>query len=291
MKKQIAILLKWGAILGVALSFIQLVRKFSDSFDFYAFGPIIELLNALLFIGLIYVGIKEVRDDCMDQIISFSKAFVRGLLIVITAFVIVFVYLNLHYGVIFKDQLQVVNEKNMTRFYERLQQDSITIEERDAVLEIQLDQIIKQKEILLKNAEIDSSSAVVIGLRVDTVWQYYSHFMKNQILPSESFTLGNIDSYSNKTMLDILGKYIGKYPKSDSLSTYVSSIIINGSDHFKDHSLLDQRFEKEKSKVPLHQNSFSASLYFSLSVILYGILFNIFVSMYLYNRKPKQNKE
>ncbi|HPE41131.1 MAG TPA: DUF4199 domain-containing protein [Bacteroidales bacterium] len=291
MKKQIAILLKWGAILGVALSFIQLVRKFSDSFDFYAFGPIIELLNALLFIGLIYIGIKEVRDDCMDQIISFSKAFVRGLLIVITAFVIVFVYLNLHYGVIFKDQLQVVNEKNMTRFYERLQQDSVTIQERDTILYKQLNQIINQKNLLKQNAEIDSLNAAIIDLRVDTVWQHYSHFMKSQTLPSESFTLGNLDHYSRETILDILGKYIGKYPKTDTLSTYVSSIIINGSDHFKDHSLLDQRFKNEKSKVPLHQNSFSASLYFSLSVILYGILFNIFISMYLYNRKSKQNKE
>ena len=48
MKKQFAILLKWGALLGVALSFIQLARKFSDSFDFYSFGPIIDLLNEVV---------------------------------------------------------------------------------------------------------------------------------------------------------------------------------------------------------------------------------------------------
>lgn len=291
MKKQFAILLKWGALLGVALSFIQLARKFSDSFDFYSFGPIIDLLNALLFIGALYMGIKEVKEECYDHIISFSKAFAKGLVIVLTAFIIVFTYLNFHYGVFFKDQLQVVNEKNITRFHEHLENDSIKVKELDSLLLMHKQVIKNQESQIITSAQLDSTNAHLISMRVDTVLNYYTHFIKNQPITSEQFKLGKFDAYAKTTIIDILGKYIANFPKSDSTLTYLSTIVINGSDQFKNVSLLEKRFETEKSKVPIHKNSFSASLYFSLAVLIFGALFDIFVAMYLYKRKPIKKEE
>ena len=291
MKKQIAILLKWGALLGVALSFVQLARKFSDSFDFYAFGPIIDLLNALLFIGALYMGIKEVKETCYDNVISFSKAFAKGILIVVTAFLIVFTYLNFHYGVFFKDQLQVVNEKNITHFHEYLENDSIKVKELDSLLIIHKQVIKKQESQIIANAQIDSMNAHLIAMRVDTVLNYYTHFIKSQPTTSESFQLGKFDAYAKTTIIDILGKYLANFPKSDSTLTFISTVIIKGSDDFKSVSLLEKRFENEKSKVPFHKNSFSASLYFSLAVLIFGVLFDIFVAMYLYKRKTIQKEE
>ena len=247
MKKQFAILLKWGALLGVALSFIQLARKFSDSFDFYSFGPIIDLLNALLFIGALYMGIKEVKEECYDHIISFSKAFAKGLVIVLTAFIIVFTYLNFHYGVFFKDQLQVVNEKNITRFHEHLENDSIKVKELDSLLLMHKQVIKNQESQIITSAQLDSTNAHLISMRVDTVLNYYTHFIKNQPITSEQFKLGKFDAYAKTTIIDILGKYIANFPKSDSTLTYLSTIVINGSDQFKNVSLLEKRFETEKS--------------------------------------------
>ena len=291
MKKQFAILLKWGALLGVALSFIQLARKFSDSFDFYAFGPIIDLLNALLFIGALYMGIKEVKEECYDNVISFSKAFAKGLIVVVTAFIIVFTYLNFHYGVFFKDQLQVVNEKNITRFHEQLENDSIKVKELDSLLLVHKHLIKKQETQFITNTQMDSLNSHLISMRVDTVLNYYTHFVKSQPITSDQFKLGKFDAYAKTTIIDILGKYLVNYSKSDTTLTFISTIIINGSDDFKSVSLLEKRFENEKSKIPFHKNSFSASLYFSLTVLIFGVLFDIFVAMYLYKRKSIKKEE
>lgn len=290
MKKQFTILLKWGAVLGVALSCIQLARKFSDTFDFYAFGPIIDMLNALLFVGVLYMGIKEIKNEIYDQVISFSKAFLQGLVIVFFAFFIVFIYLNLHYGLFFKDQMQVVNEMNYERFYNQLEKDSIKTYELDSVLTQHKQIVVNQQEKVVIDAQLDSINSQNLKLRVDTILDFYNHFMKNQPITSENFQLGKFDQYAKSTMMDILVKFIAKYPKTDTSLTFLSTVVINGSEEFKNVSVLDKRFTSEKSKIPLHKNSFSASLYFSITVILFGILFNIFVSMYLYKRKPKQTQ-
>jgi hypothetical protein len=54
---------------------------------------------------------------------------------------------------------------------------------------------------------------------------------------------------------------------------------------------LTTRFEKEKAKIPQYTNSFSAALFYSFSVLIFGILFNIFVAMYLYDRKKRVEQE
>ncbi len=284
------IILKWGLILGVALSIIQMARKFADGFDFYSFGPILDLLNVLLFIVIIYVGTKEIKETLYDGIISFSKAFIKGVAIVFTAFIIVFIYLNFHYGVFFKGQMEFVNNKRLERMEERIKQDTIQKLELDSMLKIQKQVVKKQEQVVYNHAEIDSLNRIVISERVDSIFSYYVYFMKNQKLNDDHFKLGNFDSYSRLTINDISRKFIAKLPKSDTTVTYLSTIILNGSAQFNEISVVKSRFEKDKSKIQLYTNSFSMAAYFSSQVLIFGILFSIFVAMYLFRRKPSNNK-
>ncbi|MBP1673578.1 MAG: hypothetical protein H6Q25_1393 [Bacteroidetes bacterium] len=290
MKKQWTIILKWGLILGVGLSIIQMARKFADGFDFYSFGPILDLINVLIFIVLIYAGTKEIKETIYDGIISFTKAFIKGVAIVVTAFIIVFIYLNLHYGVFFKDQMAFVNNKRLERMEERIKQDTIRKVELDSMLNIHKQVVKKQEQVVYQNAAIDSLNRIMISARVDSIITYYTYFMKNQKLNEDHFKLGNFDSYSRSTMNDISRKFIAKLPKSDTSVTYLSTIILNGSAKFSEVSVVKTRFDQDKSKIQLYTNSFSMAAYFSSQVLIFGILFSIFVAMYLYRKKPSNNE-
>jgi hypothetical protein len=265
MKKQWTVILKWGIILGVGLSIIQMARKFADGFDFYSFGPILDLINILIFIVLIYAGTKEIKETFYDGIISFTKAFVKGVAIVCTAFVIVFVYLNLHYGVLFKDQMEFVNNKRLERMEERIKQDTIRKVELDSILTIQKQVVKKQELVVFKNAEIDSINRIIISARVDSIVTYYTYFMKTQKMNEDHFKLGNFDSYSRLTLNDISRKFVAKLPKSDTNTTYLSTIIINGSAQFDEISVVKNKSSnssfintafEHKSKIKLESLSY-----------------------------------
>lgn len=291
MKNSFTIALKWGALLGVALSLLQLAKVYSRDFDFYAFGPVITLFNVLLFIAILYLGIKEIKEDCYDGIISFAKAFLQGTIMVFVAFFVVLIYLNIQYGVIFKDELPKINKLNKEKFKENLLKDSLTNEEFESVLISQLQVIKSEKEKVILNATIDSINRKLISNRLDTVYQYYTHFVRSQRDSVEFFKLGNFDQFSKEVWMDVLGKYLTTLPKNDSMAPFLNTIISNSIQKYATISPLTTRYEKEKAKIPQYTNSFSAALFYSFSVIIFGILFNIFVAMYLYDRKKRVEQE
>lgn len=291
MKKSITIIFKWGALLGIALSLLQLAKIHSKSFDFYAFGPVIDLFNMLIFIAVLYLGLKEIKEECFDGLISFSKAFFRGSLIVIIAFVVVFLYLNVQYGVLFKEKLPEINIQNMEKFKDNIQKDSIKQIEFDQALVSQILILKSEKDRIILDANIDSINGILISNRIDTLYSFYTHYIKNHRDSSEILTLGNFDDYSKTSLMFVLGKYLSTLPQTDTMAPYINTIIINGIDQFATVSPLTLRFEEGKSKVPIHTSSISAALTYSLSVILYGILFNIFIALYIYDKKKLQPKE
>ena len=79
------ITIKWGAILGVGLSFAQLLRHYTKDLEYFTFAPIYELLLVLIFITALFVGIKEYRDRACQGIIKFPNAFLTGIKIIFVA--------------------------------------------------------------------------------------------------------------------------------------------------------------------------------------------------------------
>lgn len=291
MKNSFTIALKWGALLGVALSLLQLAKVYSRGFDFYTFGPVITLFNVLIFIAILYLGIKEIKEECYDGIISFAKAFLQGTIMVFVAFFVVLIYLNIQYGVIFKDELPKINELNKEKFKENLLKDSLTNEEFETVLISQHQMMKNESDRVVLDANIDSINGKLISNRLDTVYQYYTHFVRGQRDSIELFKLGNFDQFSKEVWMNVLGKYLTTLPKNDSMAPYLNTIISNSIQKYATISPLTTRYEKEKTKIPQYTNSFSAALFYSFSVIIFGILFNIFVAMYLYDRKKRVEQE
>ncbi len=210
---------------------------------------------------------------------------------VFVAFFVVLIYLNIQYGVIFKDELPKINELNKEKFKENLLKDSLTNEEFESVLISQLQVIKSEKEKVILNATIDSNNRKLSSNRLDTVYQYYTHFVRSQRDSVEFFKLGNFDQFSKEVWMDVLGKYLTTLPKNDSMAPFLNTIISNSIQKYATISPLTTRYEKEKAKIPQYTNSFSAALFYSFSVIIFGILFNIFVAMYLYDRKKRVEQE
>lgn len=93
MKKNLFIItLKWGVILGLALSLIYFLRTLGD-LEYLAINPILNMMQVLAFIATLLSGMKEYRHKLLDGSITFTKAFSSGVLIVFFSFLLVAVYL------------------------------------------------------------------------------------------------------------------------------------------------------------------------------------------------------
>ncbi|MEG2070754.1 MAG: DUF4199 domain-containing protein, partial [Bacteroidales bacterium] len=71
-KKLLLIVLKWGTLLGVALSVLEMVKMYARNID-YGASPVFDLISILLFIFFIYLGVKEFRNEVLGGYIRFPK--------------------------------------------------------------------------------------------------------------------------------------------------------------------------------------------------------------------------
>ena len=109
---KLRILLITGFLLGLAISALEFVKMYAIQLEYASFLKIASILLILLIICALYWGIKEIRDRCYQENIKFSKAFFFGSCIAFIAFLVVFLYLILHYSYIDVDGLQRINETN-----------------------------------------------------------------------------------------------------------------------------------------------------------------------------------
>lgn len=287
MNKQTKIIFKWGLLLGVGLSVLQLAKLFSDGFDFYAFGPVIDLFNMLIYVGLLYLGLKEIKSDCFNNEITFIQSFSRGLLLIFISFFVVFIYLNVQYGWIAPEQMEVINQKNIERYKENLKKDSISTLLMDQYLISEKEFIDQKQNHLVEQGIIDSSGKEVLKTYLDEITKLHQYQITHPTDTSQVISLGTFDDYVHQNWISILNIYIPQISEDDTIAPYIHSIIAAIPEEGKSFSPLTVRFETEKENIPKLTNSLSASLYYSLSIILYGVLFNIFVSIYLYHRKKR----
>ena len=291
MKKQIQIIFKWGLLLGVGLSVLQLAKLFSDGFDFYSFGPVIDLFNVLLYVGILYMGLKEIKSECFNNEITFTQSFARGLLLIFVSFFVVFIYLNIQYGWIAPQQMEVINQKNIEKYREKLGKDSITTQLLDQYLIAEKEFIAQKQNTLVEQGVIDSLGKKRLKTYFDEITKMHQYQIAHPTDTTQVITLGNFDDYVHQNWISILNVYIPKIPKDDTIAPYIHTIIAAIPEEGKSFSPFTVRFEAEKKEIPKFTNSLAASLFYSLSIILYGVLFNIFVSIYLYHRKKKVSNE
>ena len=105
-----------GLLLGIAISGLEFVKMFAEQLDYANFLKIASMMFIILIIVALYWGLKEIRERCYNEtkIFKFSKAFFYGSCISFLAFIVIFLYLILHYSYIDMDGLQRISENNST---------------------------------------------------------------------------------------------------------------------------------------------------------------------------------
>lgn len=283
-KKGSVIIIKWGLILGAGVSLLRFLNSYLSNLDIYPFGPVLDLLMVLLFIGTLYLGIKDYRDDILDGEIKFGKAYLLSFLISLLGFFIVFFYLNIHYSVIDKEELNKLNLRNEAKYIEKIEKDTVT--QKDLMDYVRY----TQERLAISGSE---SCNAIISPKLDTLRLYYEIRMMNRKLPdADKFELKNFDGYARKNLVELAEITLQQQDLIDSgCEEEFKKIIAATLSGMEQNSLLNRKIDEGKSTIPRYDNIFAAALYFSLSVLIYGLLFGLFVSLYLYRKKKDPDTE
>lgn len=277
---------KWGVLLGVIISGIEIVKNFAHKLDLSAYSSVISICLILLIILILYAGIKEVRDRHEAQLISYPKAFGIGIGITLIAFLIVLFSLT----VIFSVQpqfLQNINQKNQQLYHEKLQKDSITTAEITHFLK-QVDSLTlaKEQEIVSEMGYSDAT-AKIIDSNITLIKNHFGPYIQHgRAVDSVQYQLGNFDTFAKNAWVQFYERSEKGGYLTDSLITPITRIVITTAEEMGSLSVLENRYLNTKEgNVFIHSNPLSSAMMFALSLIIYGLLCDLFVALYLYRKK------
>lgn len=269
--------IKWGALLGAGLSLIKLLSFWMQQFD-YPFGPVSDLLMIGLFILCLYMGIKEMRDKHLDGVIRFPRAFVVGIGITLVAFVIMLLYLLLHFSFIEKDALQTKNAKALERAETLVKKDTISNSE----LKIYYGKVADIIKDEIKQSQMDSVTLRQGEKGVELILNAYHKQLVESSHPDDS-TFLRLDSFNFKAV-SLLYKITRNTNGVDSAAAVIMS---DASDEIqKMEPVWSERLAK--MDIPKVESIPVAAAADALAVIIYGLLLDIFVALFLYRREKNR---
>ena len=287
-RSKFIITIKWGALLGAGLSLIKLVTYYAGTLDAdYPIGPISDLLMVAAFVFAIYMAIKEVRDKAQDGVIRFAPAFGYGTLVVFIAYALMVCYLLLHYRLIETDGVEKNNRRNMELAFQRLQKEMVTDAEVSQYYEDVTVILGKERE----NLETDS----VCGAKLDSATQVLLTAYRRQLVEKphkDEDPAYRLDSFQTKAneLLYRCTEAILANSTDDNRECLANLPVLLDNSSRNLHGLdpLNARFEAVKPSVPQSESPVMAAFAYSLSILLYGLLLNIFVALFLYRNEKRK---
>lgn len=105
--------LKWGVLLGVAISFWELVRMYARMYQYEA-RSMFDLVLIIVFIALLYLAQKDYKENLGGGYLSFAKAFGIGVIVTVTALLIYLCYMVFHFSLIEPTAVQRIYEGKVT---------------------------------------------------------------------------------------------------------------------------------------------------------------------------------
>ena len=105
--------LKWGVLLGVAISFLELVRMYARLYQYEA-RSIVDIVLIIIFIALLYLAQKDYKETLGGGYLSFAKAFGIGVIVTVTALLIYLCYMMFHFSLIEPTAVQRIYEGKVT---------------------------------------------------------------------------------------------------------------------------------------------------------------------------------
>lgn len=287
MNKKYTIILKWAVLLGIGTSLLQLFKSFASDLPYFSYGPLVDLVLVLVFIGALFLGIKEYRDQVMDGKIKFSKAFAISIAITAITFCIYFFFQIMHYSVIDKDGLAKINARNEARFIERVENDTVKMDKLTQQADLVIMCIDSSKANYSLNAEECETD---VTNRLIVIKEFYpTRLLNKNLADSAQLLVKNVDQYAQKVLIDLTETVINEKAIDEVCAGMVTDIIGDALQMIRGkRSILEESVENADGKPMTFTNVYAASFTFSISILIYGLFFGLFVSLYLYKRENKQ---
>lgn len=286
--KKLFITIKWGALLGAGLSLIKLVSYYASTLDAgYPFGAISDLLMVAAFVGAIYMAIKEIRDKVQDGVIRFAPAFGHGIVVVVFAYLVMIAYLLCHYTFIETDGVEKNNQRNIQLAYERLEKDTITRSELIKYCE-DVKTIIKAERTQMT---IDSVCAAPLDSALDILLIAYERQLVDKPHASDdpAFQLDSFNVHANTLLYQCTEAILTNANETNKeCLAQLPLLLENSGQTINGLNPLVTRFEAIKPTIPQSDSPVMAAFAYSLSILLYGLLLNIFVALFLYRNEKRK---
>ena len=287
-KSKFIITIKWGALLGAGLSLIKLATYYASTLDAeYPFGPIADFLMVAAFVFAIYMAIKEIRDKVQDGVIRFAPAFGYGILVVFLAYALMVGYLLVHYKFIETDGVAKNNRRNMELAYQRLQKEQATDEEVSLYYE--------QVEAIILDERKDLETDTACGAKLDSATQILLTAYKRQLVEKPhaaddpSYRLDSFQTKAHELLYRCTGAVLTNANDGNrECLALLPALVDAGSREMQAADPLNARFEAIKPSVPQSDSPVMAAFAYSLSILLYGLLLNIFVALFLYRNEKRK---
>lgn len=273
------IILKWGALLGAGLSVINLLDYCMQQVSSYPFHYIRELLQVLVIVGCLYMGIRDLRDKFFDGLIKFTKAFGIGCCIVFIGYIILALYMMLQIGGIEKDGVNQRNLNNIEVAKSKIQKDTLTATElkqyHSDLKKIALAEAKKQPgyDTLLMKAD----SGVMVTLK------RFEHDLGVKLQHDTTHRLCYLDTFDICADQQLRATIQSTRMNNSDISPISIEAVEIARDSVAENPIWKQRLES----IPViqYRSVIDAACRTTLPALLYGMMINIFVAMFLYRKE------
>lgn len=302
--------LKWGAILGIMLAGLELLKMFARKVD-YSASQLLDLAMIIGFILVLHFGVREFKETYTERL-SFAKAFRSCILLSLIGAIVLFGYDMLHYSVIEKDGLQQKYTVALEKYKQNLAKDTLTNTELKAYTDAAAALMNETKESVLgastfageaglspdQDTSIQQQMSNEINSGILILQQFYLNKLRSKPeTDKESYQLGNFTPYAKRVLMETLVSY-NEQNDGKSSTPYVQEIVQQTNDTLASIDPLEKRYEENKSRVPHYDQNGKYAAVSAMMYLLYGMFFGLFVAMFNYTSKkpieeyvPSENDE
>lgn len=275
-KTKFITIVKWGALLGAGLSVINLLGFLAQKTGYY-FGPVKDLLQVLAIVGCLYMAIRDIRDKVQDGLIKFQKAFGIGCCIVFIGYLILALYMLLHLSVIDKNGVENINQRNIEAATKAVQQDTITTTELKQY-HSNLKRIARKE---LKTMAVPDSLRLKADSGVVAILQRYEKGLT--VLCRHDSALLRLDTFDIRADQQLRATLYSMRSGNPEITNYSLEAVENARDSMAENPVWLQR--RNTRPLPQYHSVSAAAFITTIAVLLYGLMINIFVALFLYRKE------
>lgn len=276
--------LKWGVLLGVALSLFEVVKMVARNVEFEG-AKMFDIAIIIVFILILHAGVKEFKEKYPHRL-SFSKAFACCLVVSIVGSVLFFGYDMIHYTVIDKAGLSKKYESALKNFRMVIDRDTINSQELNLYLDTVRIIMTDQERAVCQSENISDSLRTDLHRGKEMVGRFYEEKMiaRRAADTAKNYQLANFAPYSRRVLMETLELYVAQNEREPS-TPYVEMVVQQASSKLMAVNPADIRFEQNKSHVPHYDNALTYTAVSALMDLMYGMFFGLFVAMFHYRSK------